>query len=332
MITASICPECYEEIPALLSIDGNAILLSKAHCGKEWVAVAEPDVDFCRQAEASRGDVWSNLSSCLVEITHRCNNKCPNCYHSEDRGGTEPTPLEIIARVQAIPVGMICLIGGEPTVRDDLPELISNLVAIGRCPVMYTNGIKLADREYARSLKDAGLQGIAFSLHHPEYSHPRVLDKKRDALEVLRDENMFVEHLAFSLDNEGQIPGILDEIERYRDYAMSFRIRSGYQPKDQKWFVSDLHKLVKAEADHRGKVLRFYTGADNTRYQVGFEYDGIKVWLMSWPSDITIDLAHARGFPQAAFFPGAVQHFCRAVVTQEGLRKGWFNGKRIGDK
>ena len=327
--TASICPICYAEIPASCEWRGSELIMSKTHCGHTWECVVERDPAFTDAYYTNRGHIWSNMQGCLVEITHRCNNKCLNCYHSEDRGLTDPSVPEVFAKVLATPHPAICLIGGEPTVRNDICDIVKGISALGRSVAMYTNGILMDSTDFVDKLLGAGLVGIGFSLHHPDYSSPKVLMRKRAALEVLARSQLIVEHVSFSLENEGQIPGILDEITRYRGYANSFRIRSGYQPTRQQWLVPDLYALVKAEADRRGESFVFFPGSENTRYQVGFLYAGIPVWLMSWPSDMTIDLSHAQGFPLAAFLPGSVQHFCRAVVTQEGWRKGWFNGRRV---
>ena len=331
-ITASICPQCFAEIPAHVTQVGGKLQMVKSHCGKRYEVTVETDAAFELLAHGKRGTAWTNQQACLLEVTHRCNNRCPNCYANEDRGLDEISKDEIISRAMAIPHSMLCLIGGEPTVRADLPEIIRELYTRGRRPVMYTNGIRLDSWSYVKALIRAGLHGIGFSLHHPDYSAPKVLERKRAALEVLRHappDLHLVEHISFSLENEGQVPGILDEIERYRGLPDSFRIRSGYQPENQQWFVSDLYRLVKAEADKRNKPFDFYPEAENNRIRVGFLYDGTKVWLMSWPSNLTIDLAHAKGDPSASFEPGCVQHFCRAVVTQEGMRRGWFNGRRV---
>jgi organic radical activating enzyme len=329
--TSSMCHVCFAEIPATVERwDDGAIYLTKtcpAH-GTSDVMV-ERDAEFCLAATRLRGAVWTNSASTILEVTHRCNNRCPNCYHEEDRGQAEPGIDEVLGRVASIATPYICLVGGEPTVRRDLPALVAAIHARGRHVSMYSNGIRLADKGYASELVAAGLQDVAFSMHHPEYSHPSIYKKKLAALDELAAAGLCITHLSFSLQHAGQIPDILDFMERNRHRTHHFRIRSAYRPEHVDWFVSDLYALVKAEADRRGKDFRFFAGCQNTRYQVGFLYDDVRLWLMSWPSNLAIDLGHARGYPKALLLDGVETHFCRAICIQDGLRRGWFAGRRI---
>ena len=59
----------------------------------------------------------------------------------------------------------IRLMGGEPTLRLDLPEIIREVVRHGHRPVLATNGLKLAHIDYCRMLKDAGLRYVLLSMN-----------------------------------------------------------------------------------------------------------------------------------------------------------------------
>ena len=58
----------------------------------------------------------------------------------------------------------ICLSGGEPTLREDLELIISMVKRAGKTAVLTTNGLRLSDLKYLRSLKKVGLDGALFSL------------------------------------------------------------------------------------------------------------------------------------------------------------------------
>ena len=102
----------------------------------------------------------------LLELTTRCNLRCPVCFAS---AGTEERELSMEEIERQYDYLMshggpfnIQLSGGEPSMRDDLPEII----ALGRKKgfsffQLNTNGIRLADdAEYARTLKAAGLNTV----------------------------------------------------------------------------------------------------------------------------------------------------------------------------
>ena len=104
----------------------------------------------------------------ILEVTKRCNMHCPVCFASAGEGG-EKGDLSICEIEKQYDFLMahggpfnIQLSGGEPTMRDDLPEIIH----MGREKgftffQLNTNGIRLAREEgYAGKLKKAGLNTV----------------------------------------------------------------------------------------------------------------------------------------------------------------------------
>lgn len=107
----------------------------------------------------------NHFYSIFVDITHKCNMECANCY----------TPIrtvpdldvnklyDVLARLPS--KAEIRLIGGEPTVRTDLVEIVDNIKRLGHRPTMMTNGLMLARPGYARALADAGMRSIYISMN-----------------------------------------------------------------------------------------------------------------------------------------------------------------------
>jgi uncharacterized radical SAM superfamily Fe-S cluster-containing enzyme len=104
----------------------------------------------------------------LVEVTDRCNLRCPVCFaDSRGNGRSDPGLPEIreaLHRVSELAPGCnLQLSGGEPTLREDLPTIVAaaaRQAGIGFVQV-NTNGIRLAeDPSYVEALKDAGLASI----------------------------------------------------------------------------------------------------------------------------------------------------------------------------
>ena len=102
-----------------------------------------------------------NPTTLFLDVTNRCNMDCPICGFSL-RGmgfGFDP-PLEYFEKVlQAVsemrPRPVVNLFGGEPTVRDDMFDIIDIGRKLGVEIQVTTNGLRLADEEYCRKLCEA---------------------------------------------------------------------------------------------------------------------------------------------------------------------------------
>jgi MoaA/NifB/PqqE/SkfB family radical SAM enzyme/TusA-related sulfurtransferase len=119
--------------------------------------------------------------SCHISVTQRCNFSCWHCsnWHREK---TEDMPLDLIqntiGRLQDMGNCLIGITGGEPTMRDDLEDIIRSIVPRSSA-LLFTNGTNVTP-DRARELKKAGLFSIAISLDHfrPEYHNKARGDEK----------------------------------------------------------------------------------------------------------------------------------------------------------
>ncbi len=99
-------------------------------------------------------------------ITSRCNLKCVHCYASvtgEKRELSTAQGLKLISELKDYGVPVVLFSGGEPLIREDLPELISAATSAGMRAVISTNGT-LITREKAEILGDMGLSYVGVSL------------------------------------------------------------------------------------------------------------------------------------------------------------------------
>ena len=103
----------------------------------------------------------------LLELTNRCNLRCPVCFASAGEQKPYDLPLEEIGRQYDLLMERggpfnIQLSGGEPTMRDDLDKII----ALGKEKgftffQLNTNGLRLANEAgYARHLAHAGVSTV----------------------------------------------------------------------------------------------------------------------------------------------------------------------------
>lgn len=99
----------------------------------------------------------------------KCNIQCVFCYYRDNLHAPNRTFEEIVndlryARKRGI--SEVDFSGGEPSVHPDLPRLIETAKSMGMEKIcIISNGLRLSKREYAATLKSAGLDEILFSVH-----------------------------------------------------------------------------------------------------------------------------------------------------------------------
>lgn len=108
-----------------------------------------------------------------LALTFRCQNNCIHCYvggpHETSELRTEEWKV-VIDRLKQIGVFILTFTGGEPTLREDLPELLLHAQNNGMVTGLITNGRTLKDRAYVEKLEKAGLDFVQITLesHKPE--------------------------------------------------------------------------------------------------------------------------------------------------------------------
>lgn len=102
----------------------------------------------------------------VLEVTSRCNLHCKFCFAKGGDGPPlDPTFEEICGQIKALADGgrtLLQLSGGEPTMRDDLPEIIMAAKSAGcKYVQLNTNGLRIGrDPEYLHELAKAGLSFV----------------------------------------------------------------------------------------------------------------------------------------------------------------------------
>jgi len=102
-----------------------------------------------------------------MALTFRCQNNCIHCY----AGGPHETPelttqqwKEAIDHLSDIGVFILTFTGGEPTIREDLPELLLYVQNKGLVTGLITNGRNLKDKAYVDTLEKVGLDFVQVTL------------------------------------------------------------------------------------------------------------------------------------------------------------------------
>jgi MoaA/NifB/PqqE/SkfB family radical SAM enzyme len=106
----------------------------------------------------------------FICVSGTCNSKCLFCYTEwiRDKPGlSSPLIKQAIERATHIPsLRTVVFSGGEPTLREDLADLMSHAKTQGFSDIgIYSNGYRLANAKYLEKLRDAGLTTVLLSLH-----------------------------------------------------------------------------------------------------------------------------------------------------------------------
>lgn len=138
----------------------------------------------------------NNIFNAIVaDITHKCNMECANCY-IPNRDISDMSRQRLFDFCRKLPNKVfIRLIGAEPTMRDDIFEIISTIIKIGHRVSLTTNGLKLGREEYVIKLKQAGLKYILLSMNGCDDDNIyKIIDNGKYATLKMRAFNSLVKH------------------------------------------------------------------------------------------------------------------------------------------
>lgn len=168
-----LCNSCKKVVPAKTVERGGKIYLAKTcpKCGLTETLISSD----ARRYNNKRGlDTGASQREChlhcldcahgkppgivFIDVTNRCNMNCPICVNNTPSDGFsfEP-PMEYFKKIfehfaTYKPQPAMQLFGGEPTVREDLIDIIKLAQSYGLRARVLTNGLRLADEAYCRKI------------------------------------------------------------------------------------------------------------------------------------------------------------------------------------
>lgn len=133
-----------------------------------------------RSLRLALGFATQRFIHCNLQVTYRCNFRCQICdfWKTEHDAREELTvdDVRLIGRkLNRLGTLIVSLAGGEPLIREDLPDIIRVLNEENHFPILITNGW-FVDEAMARRLLQAGLQEISVSV---DYADPKKHDAQR---------------------------------------------------------------------------------------------------------------------------------------------------------
>ncbi|MFH1424539.1 MAG: tetraether lipid synthase Tes [archaeon] len=190
--TQSICPECYEVLPAEVFERDNKVWIKKT-CPKhgDFEEIYWSDYEMYKKAESfdrkaraiENPQVTKENPNCPkdcglcknhksfstltnIAVTNRCDLSCWYCFFFAQKTGYvyEPTMeqirkmMETVRNEKPIQCNGLQITGGEPTVREDLIDIVKMAKELGFNHIQVnTDGIKISQSaELVQNLKNAG--------------------------------------------------------------------------------------------------------------------------------------------------------------------------------
>lgn len=197
--TKSLCHLCYRMIDACIVERNGHLFLQKTcpeHGTSEVLHFLENEAYFHRThtfLKRSTDDLLHCRAVLVVDITYQCNLDCKFCYaQANQRKEPDPSLEEILTRIEGFTGAYIYLGGGEPTLREDLFEIIHRLKIRGYHVVLMTNGLKLVEPGYVDALKRSGVDCVQLqfdTLNDEQYvrlTGEQLLTRRLQAFENLK--------------------------------------------------------------------------------------------------------------------------------------------------
>ncbi|MBV6391628.1 MAG: Coenzyme PQQ synthesis protein E [Anaerolineales bacterium] len=179
--------------------------------------------------------------------------------------------------------------GGEPTLREDLPDLIAHAEKNGQVCGLLSDGLKLADKNYRQSLLQTGLDHLLFLLQPDDETSWR-------ALEAIMPEDIFVTaHITLDGQNVKNINAALERLAALQVKSISLSLadlslKSELDPITQK--AADLNLALNFDLPvpySAQNPVAFETAADGIPSGAG------KAWLYVEPDG---DVLPAQGMAE----------------------------------
>lgn len=307
--TKSLCPECFKPVEAEVYDEDGKIWIKKdcpehGHFNNTYwsdsklykrVSEFDPSIKSVDNPQVNNdmecpnncgicGDHEASTVLGLIDVTNRCNLKCPVCFANAavSKKLYEPSYEEIrqmlknLRALKPVSTPAIQYAGGEPTVRKDIVSLIKLAKEEGFSHTQIaTNGLRLARKAtLAQELADAGLNTIYLQFDgvtEEPYINNRgknLLPQKIEAIENCRKADLGIVLVPTIVKgvNDHQIGDIirfaiknLDIIHGVNFQPVSFAGRTpADQVEEQRITIPDFINLVEKQTDEQIHTDDFY--------------------------------------------------------------------------
>jgi len=220
--TFSVCPVCLEKIKAQIAEkDGKVVILKECSEHGSFNDTYWARADIYHKAEKYKKPslnpfqdncpVGCGVNTCpnhvsttvmaVIDVTNECDLRCPICFANASKPSDLYRPtLETIRKMlmflkkQELPPLAVMFAGGEPTVREDIVEIVKMAHDLKFMILLATNGIRMSqDPELVKNLKKAGLNIVYLQFDgltdepYEKLRNAKLLPQKMRLVELCRE-------------------------------------------------------------------------------------------------------------------------------------------------
>lgn len=181
-----------------------------------------PDLDPVTYLDFERTSPYADEISAPYRLdcalTYRLPQGAPSASAPTERVDRELSTEEwkaVLDKAWNAGIPHIVFTGGEPTLRDDLPDLVLHAESHGQVTGLMTDGLRFAEPAYLQELLQTGLDHLTLILQ-PEK------EQAWQALEAILPEDLYVAvHLTITGQNRAQIPDLMKKLAKKGVKAIS---------------------------------------------------------------------------------------------------------------
>lgn len=191
-----------------------------------------------------------NPISVTFNITDNCNSKCITCNQWKNKSKNELSTKEIIdilRQLRKIGVYGVGFVGGEPLLRDDLPNIISSAKDMGFYRISLTTNSILLTEEKSKILLDCGVNDIGVSIDGIGITNDIIrgingaYDKSISAINILIDLRKKYKYLNIRLSTT-LINQNINQIESIVKMCKNMKIKISFNlPDNTSYFLSGIN-------------------------------------------------------------------------------------------
>jgi uncharacterized radical SAM superfamily Fe-S cluster-containing enzyme len=188
----SLCPVCLRVIEARIFLEGDAVMMEKCceehgkfrdvywsdarlyfkfmryHCDGDGIENPVPSEANCPYSCGLCSNHKTSTLLANIDLTDRCNLACPVCFADAGSKNNEPSFEQVKKMMQTLrdlrptPCPAIQFSGGEPTLREDLPQIIAEAKRMGFNQIQIaTNGLRIAhDKSFCGAMVKGGMNTV----------------------------------------------------------------------------------------------------------------------------------------------------------------------------